>query len=382
MIKFLIERSADPSIVDENEQTALHLATLNNRVSIVDELCHLIDQQVVNKKDKRGRSPIFLTSNIEIVKCLVEAGSDLTICDNGGMNPLMCAVSTGRFPIVEYFLSMVDQIEQQNGRNISQISVDSGNSTNCSIKWNAVDKRRWNLFHWASLLDDQMLIDFLSDFVEKQEKKENSLNYLINGQNEEGKTALHLAAEFGRKSSVEALLKNGGDPSIVDFLGQIPLMLAVENDHEQIVEILLDDSSKLWNIFSPRSSLLNVACRKSSTRMVKLLIDRGILSLSDSKEDLNPLEIAIRDRRNSIVETLVENRSTQFYLESVRENDENLRQTPLRDLIKTMPNCAERVLDKLIVNSEEIDVFGDKFQRTEFSFRLIDDYLTFVQFDK
>ena len=50
-----------------------------------------------------------------------------------------------------------------------------------------------------------------------------------------GMTALHMAAEFGSTDVVAWLLLNGGDPQLVDNLGDTPLSVAAAAGHQPIV---------------------------------------------------------------------------------------------------------------------------------------------------
>jgi ankyrin repeat protein len=45
---------------------------------------------------------------------------------------------------------------------------------------------------------------------------------------EDGRTALHLAVEYGSMESIVALIKYGAEVDVIDNDGQTPLMLAQE----------------------------------------------------------------------------------------------------------------------------------------------------------
>jgi ankyrin repeat protein len=53
-----------------------------------------------------------------------------------------------------------------------------------------------------------------------------------------GETALHLAAECGRKDAVELLLDHGADPTARDGEGRTPADLAAARGHEEVLHFL------------------------------------------------------------------------------------------------------------------------------------------------
>jgi ankyrin repeat protein/outer membrane protein assembly factor BamB len=71
------------------------------------------------------------------------------------------------------------------------------------------------------------------------------VNYLIakgaevGDKNTAGRTALSLAAEYGYSETVKALLENGAIVEQVDSLGRTPLMYATWYDHADVVTVLL-----------------------------------------------------------------------------------------------------------------------------------------------
>jgi hypothetical protein len=58
-------------------------------------------------------------------------------------------------------------------------------------------------------------------------------------------TGLHLAAYFGLREAVIALLKNGYDRNVKDTYRQTPLSWAVRNGHEAAVKLLLEKDAEL-----------------------------------------------------------------------------------------------------------------------------------------
>ena len=61
----------------------------------------------------------------------------------------------------------------------------------------------------------------------------------VNCRNKRGTTPLHLAAEAGNTSTVQALVRAGADVNAANRNGDTPLILASLNGHRLIVDALL-----------------------------------------------------------------------------------------------------------------------------------------------
>ena len=64
---------------------------------------------------------------------------------------------------------------------------------------------------------------------------------LIHGYGQEVRwAATHLAAYFGLRDIIMALLKNGHDPDVKDGYGRTPLSQAAREGHEAVVKLLVE----------------------------------------------------------------------------------------------------------------------------------------------
>lgn len=158
-------------------------------------------------------------------------------------------------------------------------------------------------------------------------------------------SAVHYAAEKGRKDALTLLLKNKGGKTASLFLGKAQktaLMLAVDNQHEEVVEVLAKAGVNM-NVRHPdtKNTVLHIAAQRSHLRMLEELVKHGAsiakagfnaqgftpLHLAAShgqavavefllkqgadvnepaKNDYTPLMLAIRDDNATCIRTLVE----------------------------------------------------------------------------
>jgi len=83
-------------------------------------------------------------------------------------------------------------------------------------------------------------------------------------------TPLHIAASYGRTRTVQILLEARASPEQPDLSGTLPVHLAAEYDHRQVVEQLLDTARK-EDICG--QTAMHIAAARSSLSTLQLLID-------------------------------------------------------------------------------------------------------------
>ncbi len=92
-----------------------------------------------------------------------------------------------------------------------------------------------------------------------------------------GRTALHLAAQYGRRMSVDILLSHGANRHLVDGRGLTPLMVAILCERVECVTLLLDPKWNPDGDSAMRDALLCLAVyvRNDSIIEILLAIHRG-----------------------------------------------------------------------------------------------------------
>ena len=427
MVKLLHQNDADPLRLNSQNQSALHIASAFNRLPIVQELFALTQATLLNIQDARGQTALSVTTSPEIVDELLAAGADITSIDDNRMNALMIAVSKSQSVIVERLLfpkdqsvgTMFEQVDKRYHRSILLLAAQTGSVSICSlllmhpaIRWDTIDKQRMNALHLAARYNHHELIEFLSDHIRKSDRwslmKTRSysggtsttdsepasssssgmsiLRSYIDAQNDDGKTPLHLAAERGHNLCIQALLKCGADVLLTNSLGQLALHTAIQNGHVQCVDLLIKACTRnmadFQSALSRRQSPLITACHHGFTDIVDLLLSQEIgtdCGMGDngkpnSHAEENPLEVAIKYHRTDTLHALLEHPHTEHWLAAVGKTDQSIRQTPLRDMIRYMPECAKHAFDKLIVKTSETDQSGELVERIVYRYHCIDDY--------
>jgi ankyrin repeat protein len=122
-------------------------------------------------------------------------------------------------------------------------------------------------------------------------------------------TGVHLAAYFGLKAAVMALLKNGHDPDSEDTDGRTPFSYAAAQGHEVVVKLLVErDKVAADSEDKHGRTPLSWAAVRGHEAVVVLLVERDDVA-ADSKDNIfgrTPLSWAAVAGHEGVVKLLVE----------------------------------------------------------------------------
>jgi|GEM_PF-3379274 len=217
-VELLLKNGAEVNGNDaDTPATPLHIACQNNNISIVQTLLqHNAD---VNLTDSDANFPIEVvlegdnypdeTSQLNMIKMLLDHGSDLEAGADEAGTPLLIAASNGQLLIVKELL--------KRGANIH--AIDSGDETS---------------LHYASKNNRPKVIE---------ELLAHGAN--INDKNDQGCTPLHGAAEDHCLEATHTLLMRGANINSQDNKGQTPLHKATQElkptnqaKHKSIIKVI------------------------------------------------------------------------------------------------------------------------------------------------
>lgn len=97
----------------------------------------------------------------------------------------------------------------------------------------------------------------------------------INAKNKDGVTALLLAAQNGHLEVVNVLLEAKADPNIADADGDTALLLAVESGAAEVVQALLKAGASLQHKNTQGKTALMIANDNGLPTVIKILQDAG-----------------------------------------------------------------------------------------------------------
>lgn len=191
----------------------LHCAVFNDNESCADRLLEVMGDDLINLKDRKGRTPLHVCAFNDIEDCtklLLRHSADVNATDFQKRTPLMTAIhkaSQNCFEVIMYHCSNTD---------FEPLRLDLVDAELTDCEGN-------NLLHIACLLNDipsgMRILDHYLDLPLT----------VINGQNKEFKTPLHIAARKGLTDMVSKLVELGASVNIYDHEGCTPALACAPN---------------------------------------------------------------------------------------------------------------------------------------------------------
>lgn len=273
----LISKGANVSLVDQNSDNILHLATIRGHENIMKFVLSK-DIAYIDSRGKFGRTPLMRAvyyGHIDAFDFLVCMQGNVSLLDDGNCSLLHLAITGGHVQMVEYLLSQ--DFEDMNSRwafgrtslmiaayyghrEIFDLLVSKGSDVS------HVDDNGDNILHRACIGGYVKMVRYLlsQEIVD------------INSRGRFGWTPLLIAAYFGHREVLSLLLNEGGDGSLVDSAGETILHLSSLKGHLKIVKYVLShDIVDINNRNNKRNTAAMIAKQKGYHAIYDLLVARG-----------------------------------------------------------------------------------------------------------
>lgn len=119
-----------------------------------------------------------------------------------------------------------------------------------------------------------------------------------------GRTALHIAAAEGYTKCVETLLEHGANVNSRDLEGRVPLWEAIHGRNDGIAQVLWDKGARLSN--GDEGRFLCMAAQRSDIQLLLALLKYGADINAPNKYGVTALHAAISENRLEVVNFLVQ----------------------------------------------------------------------------
>ena len=287
-VQLLINKGANANIVDINGNTPLHVTIMSGGdFGIVKALIQKTDPSIQNNDDQNALHVAVRyhkVDSVDLIRSQKQASALITATDKDGLTPVLLAVSLGHLDTTTKFLK--------------QPQVSIAGST----------KKRKNIIHLAAATSNAALLSFLLDSY-------NTL-HLINEADNMLCTPLHDAAEKGQLKQVQVLLDRGAMiKSTVD--GHSPLHYACLQGHLSVAKELSERHPFQINLFTHnKDTPLHLAARSGHAAIVKFLLDSGA-SVIHNEQQASFLDLALFNRDYEVASVTVTHKRWQECLDLI-----------------------------------------------------------------
>ena len=322
--RILIQGDANINQRDDCEEVPLEIAASLGNLKMVDFLLKLganINCGSLNKAVRYHHVPI--------VQFLIDAGADVNIRDDGGFTSLMQAARLGFLELCQLLVSAGANVKftDEDYQTALSIAVDAGEKEiveyllpfyDFEQRENALRILPWSIIR-KQRREDKVTCAFMdavkqSKFDEIRSAIANGID--INTFSEEGKTALHIAAEGGNIEMIRFLIEANANCEIRDeVFGWTPLMTAAHHNLPEVIAALLEggadvnavEEDGIMESSGSTALLIAIASKKyyfQALKAVNLLIEAGADIEAENKSGETPILIAKKIEAKKIVEIL------------------------------------------------------------------------------
>jgi len=260
----MIRAGVDVNEAQPDGTRPIHWAVFKVDYELLDAL--IAKKAKADVANEFGATPLaeaVKVADARMVKTLLDAGAGVESANLDGESALMLAIKTSDLPIVRMLI--------QAGANVNTVEKEQHQTPlmyAAAGKRNAGEMVKLLLSKGADVKPRELAYDWPSHFSE-----EPRVQYHPFG----GLTALLYAARDGCYDCVEALMAAGADVNLPTPEGVTPLMIALDNDDNDIAKLLLDHGANpgAWDWYG-RTALYIAVDRKdggSSAGQVRIGVD-------------------------------------------------------------------------------------------------------------
>ncbi len=193
----------------------------------------------VNAQRSDGKTLLILAakvSDVILVRDLIAAGADVNANTSNGGTALMFAAIRGDTQTQKALIDAGADVNAVGGFDWTALLVASVKGHVPAVRQSLVsgaDPNLRDIYGWTPLMravyeERELVVQVLLEQPE----------VALNVSNDQGATALHLAAVKGNEALTRSLLLAGADPSMGDRNGRTPESMAVAAGHENVAKLL------------------------------------------------------------------------------------------------------------------------------------------------
>lgn len=260
----------------------------------------------------------------QLVKELLEDGTDITLGDYQNATPWFYAVAKNNKNIMKMFLDHGVSLDIKDSHGLTPlhfaVKKNDRDTVNLLQRYLPLDAKNW--------VDDQGRSPLFYAQTPEMFKLLKDLDLLadINMQDVDGKTALHYAIIADATTMIEILVRQGADINLPDKKKRTPLVYALNKNDYQIIKIFLDNSADIQVPDKDGYTILHFAVQTNNHDLLKLLLDYNIDFYAQDNKGKTAYHFAVESGNVDILKELLE--GGYYYFEDKRLVD-NYGRTPV-----------------------------------------------------
>lgn len=206
----------------------------------LDGAARLLQSDVdVNVRRSDGKTLLILAakeSDVVLVRRLIAAGANVNARTDNGGTALMFAAIRGDVHTQKALIDAGAEVNATGGFDWTALTIASVKGHIAAVRQllaSGADPNVPDIYGWTALMR--------AVYEEREEVVQAILEQPsvdLNAKNDQGATALHLAAVKGNAPLTRTLLLAGASPRARDRKGRTPALLAVAAGHEEVAELL------------------------------------------------------------------------------------------------------------------------------------------------
>lgn len=338
-----------------NDETPLHNAAALNKENILKYFIELGCD--LNCIDKDMETPLIAAAkkdNLNIVKILVENKANVMAKDINDYNCLHWCCINNSFQSAEYLLLCTKSTRLLP----SEIDIHENTALHMAAEFGYVEMcqlllsndKTGLLMNWKN---DQgytpMLLAAKYGHVKVVELFLNISPTLLMDNDDMDNSGLHLSASAGQVGVTKLLLQRGAYIDAKNNNQQTPLDCSICNGHLKVTKTIINYDPMIDPSDRTHTTPLMMACKLGHHEIVSLLLESGSDVLRVDNFQRNCLDIAIDENQRSSAIVLLKSSRWKDLLRNCSISPESNQVTsPMRKLIKKMPDVAELVFDRCI----------------------------------
>ena len=309
VVKMLHKQGAGVCVTCNFGYSCLIFAAYHGHTETVRYLVGLKDVDV-NHTAKNGWSALVCAvrqKHADVVQVLIDAGADIEARDEDLCTPLMSSCGKGELPIVKMLLKAGAEVRATDkvGRTCLIMAAGFGHTEtvrylvglpDMDVVMSIKDEEGYTAVLVAAELDSADVMKVLIDAGADIETKNN-----------EGRSPLSMASKFGKLEVVKVLVRAGAKVCVTDNIGGTCLTLAGGRGHTETVRTLLCmPGVDVNDSFHRNYTALLCAVRQEDSDLVQVLIGAGADIEVKDGSGCSPLHTACEKGELAIVQMLVE----------------------------------------------------------------------------